>query len=263
MIKVITFAARYFRYFIKSKYYKGHGIHSPFLYEFSRGVIFSKKSNPCFKEIGIIIKKLKTDKSLIQINDYGAGSRILKNKSRRISSIAKISSTKKKYGKLLYRMVEYFDMKNILELGTSLGIGTMYLAYSQKASVYTIEGDKATYKKAKNTFKQTKLSNISSINGIFKDVLPKTLNQIEKLDLVYFDGNHKMKPTLNYFEQCLTKISNNSIFVFDDIHWSKDMENAWEQIKIHPKTVVTIDLFQMGIVFFRKELSKEHFIVRF
>ncbi|RLD70379.1 MAG: SAM-dependent methyltransferase [Bacteroidetes bacterium] len=263
MIKIITFAVRYFRYLIKSKHYKGHGIHSPFLYQFTREVIFSNQDNPHFSKIESIRKELENDKTLIQINDYGAGSRVFKNRKRRISDIAKVSSTNKKYGKMLYRMVEYFDVKNILELGTSLGIGTMYLAYSQKAKVCTIEGDLSIYEKAKSIFEQAELSNITSIKGEFSSKLPEVLNKVHELDLVYFDGNHKMQATLNYFEQCLTKITNHSVFVFDDIHWSADMEYAWEKIKLHPKTMVTVDLFQMGIVFFRKELSKEHFVIKY
>jgi len=212
MIKALSFAARYLKYLIKSKHNKGHGIHSPFLYNFTREVIFSKREKCNFKEIEIIIKELKNDKSLIQINDYGAGSRIFRDKNRRISNIAKVTSTKKKYGKLLYRMIEYFDMKNILELGTSLGIGTMYLAYSKNAKVYTVEGDPSIYQRAKNTFQQIGLINIKSINDKFEHALPGLLNEIPCLDMVYFDGNHKLEPTLNYFEQCLTKITNN-IFI--------------------------------------------------
>ncbi|MEN8118904.1 MAG: class I SAM-dependent methyltransferase [Bacteroidota bacterium] len=263
MIKQLTFAARYFKYLIKSRYYKGHGIHSPFLYNFTQEVIFSNKKNPRLKEISSIIKKHKKDRSRIQMGDYGAGSQVFKSRERSIRNIAKVSSTQEKYGNLLFRMVDYFDLKNILELGTSLGIGTMYMAYSQKANVYTIEGDSSVYKKAKRTFEQAGLTNVVFINDLFDQALPKVLNEIPGLDLVYFDGNHKMEPTLNYFEQCLTKKTNDSVFIFDDIHWSNDMEKAWEHIKSHPKTKVTIDLFQMGIVFFRKELSREHFVIKY
>lgn len=263
MINVIAFAIRYFTYLIRSKHYKGHGVHSPFLYKFTREVIFSNKNNPHFNEIDLIVNELKRNKSLIRITDYGAGSRVFNTSKRRIGDIAKVSSTNKKYGKLLYRIVEYFDIKNILEIGTSLGVGTLYLAYPKKANVYTIEGDLSIYENAKNTFKRSGLSNIYPVNGVFDKILPDLLNKLSNVDLVYFDGNHKMEPTLNYFEQCLPKITNNTIFIFDDIHWSKGMESAWEQVKAHPKTMVTIDLFHMGIVFFRKELSKEHFVIKY
>ncbi len=263
MIKQLAFAVRYFKYLLKSRHYKGHGIHSPFLYDFTQEVIFSNKKNSLFKEIRTVFKEYKKDQNIIQIDDYGAGSRVFKNRRRSVSNIAKTSSTQKKYGNLLFRMVEYFNIKYVLELGTSLGIGTMYLASSGKANVWTIEGDQSIYKKAKNTFEQAGLANIKSINALFDHALPKLLNKIPGLDLVYFDGHHKLEPTLSYFEQCLNQITNDSVFVFDDIHWSEEMEQAWESIKSHPKTRSTIDLFQMGIVFFRKELSKEHFVIRY
>ena len=263
MLKQIAFLLRYLRYLIKSRHYNGHGIHSPFIYKFSREVLFSKSKIHKFKSIELIVDNLKKNEELIYIEDYGAGSRIFKTNKRRVKDIAKVSSTKKKYGELLYRLVEYFGIKNIIELGTSLGVGTMYLALSGKSKIYTIEGDLQTYKKAKESFINLGLDNVTSVHGLFDNVLKDILKETQNLDLVYFDGNHQMQATIDYFELCLTKISNNSIFIFDDIHWSKGMECAWSKIKTNSKTMVTIDLFQMGIVFFNKELSKEHYVIRY
>ncbi len=263
MIKKIAFTKRYLKYLINSKHYKGHGIHSPFIFDFTQNVIFSNKNHALFDKILTIAADFEKDNKQIQISDSGAGSRVFKGNKRRIKDIAKVSSTRIKYGKLLFRMVEYLHFENILELGTSLGVGTLYLASAKKANVFTIEGDKAIYKIAKNTFEQAGLTNINSINSLFDKSLPEVLSKMPSIDLVYFDGNHKLEPTLKYFEQCLANINNNSIFVFDDIHWSMEMEQAWDKIKRHPQTKVTIDLFQMGIVFFRKELSKEHFVIKF
>jgi len=260
---VVSFTFRYLNYFIKSKHYGGHGIHSPFIYNFSQKVIFSKKKHPFFKDIDQIRKSYKHNNKLIPISDYGAGSRISKNNYRQIKNIAKTASTQKKYGELISRMITYLELKNILELGTSLGIGTLYLSSPLKTRVCTIEGDPEIYKQAKTTFKQLKADNITAINKLFDKALPLCLNEMPSLDLVYFDGNHQKQATLDYFEQCLTKISNHSVFIFDDIHWSAEMEAAWEQIKKHKKTRVTIDLFQIGIVFFRKELSKQHFTIKY
>jgi len=260
---VVSFTFRYLNYFIKSKHYGGHGIHSPFIYDFSRKVIFSKKTYPFFKDIDQIRKSYKHNNKLISISDYGAGSRISKGNYRQIKDIIKTVSTQKKYGELISRMIAYLELENILELGTSLGIGTLYLSFPQKTKVRTIEGDPEIYKQAKTTFEQLETNNITAINNLFDKALPLCLDKLPNIDLVYFDGNHKKQATLDYFEQCLTKISNHSVFVFDDIHWSTEMESAWEQIKNHKKTRVTIDLFQMGIVFFRKELSEQHYTIKY
>ncbi|MCF6240240.1 MAG: class I SAM-dependent methyltransferase [Bacteroidales bacterium] len=259
----IKFALRYFNYLIKSKYYYGHGIHSPFVYQFVRSVIFTETKNKALKVINKTVKKYKNNKNIVFIEDFGAGSKTLKGKSRKISEIVRNSSTRKKYGKLIFRMVDYFQIKNAIEIGTSLGIGSLYIGISGKVQLHTIEGDKSLYKIAKTTFEQLNLSNIIAYNGEFDKVLPTVLEKINKLDFVYFDGNHKSKATLNYFYQCLDKIHNETVFVFDDIYWSKDMKFAWEQIKSHPSVQVSIDLFQIGIIFFKKELSKEHYLIRY
>jgi predicted O-methyltransferase YrrM len=160
-------------------------------------------------------------------------------------------------------MMDYFKVKSAVEIGTSLGIGSLYIGISGKVQVHTIEGDKSLYNIAKETFKQQNLHNISLYHGKFEDVLPQILKKINNLEFVYFDGNHTYPATISYFNLCLNKIHNETVFVFDDIHWSEGMETAWEHIKNHPKVRVSIDLFQIGIIFFRKELSKEHYIIRY
>jgi len=259
--KAIEFAKGYLKYLIKSKHYKGHGIHSPFLYDFLMKVVFSNKKGPLIKQVNTAFKEYRNNKTYIDVEDYGAGSQIYTGNRRKIKDIVKSSSTKKKYGKLLFRLVDYYSPQNILEIGTSLGVGTLYLAISGKANIYTIEGDKSIHSHANNLFKRLNLTNVKSINAQFDTVLPGLLNKIDGLGLVFFDGNHRLEPTLRYFELCLEKIDANSIFVFDDIHWSKEMEKAWEQIKSHNETRVTVDLFKMGIVFFDKKLNKQHYTV--
>ena len=263
MYDKFQFILGWIKYFIGSKHYYGHGIHSPFIYQFSRSILFNNKKNKLYKNIHAVRKKYKNNKTLIFINDFGAGSRINNSKVRKISKIVRSSSTKEKYGKILFRIIEHYNVKTAIEIGTSLGIGTLYMAISQKAQVHTIEGDKSLYKIAKATFTDLKLNNITTYNGLFNKVLPDILKKINQPDLVYFDGNHTREATLFYFNICLKKIHNETIFIFDDIHWSKSMEQAWEEIKAHPKVKVSIDLFQMGIIFFRKELTKQHFIIKY
>ena len=107
------------------------------------------------------------------------------------------------------------------------------------------------------------LQNIEQHVGNFDDVLPKILSEKEKIDFVFFDGNHRKEPTLNYFRQCLDKVHEGSVFIFDDIYWSLEMKEAWSEIKMNEQVTVTLDLFYLGIVFFRKEQVKQHFIIRY
>lgn len=185
-------------------------------------------------------------------------------KSREVSGLVKQSSIRSKYGKLLFRIVNETNPESILELGTSIGISTVYLALTDKRrKVTTIEGCPETSQFAGELFDELRCDSIHRITGRFSDVLPAFVAQQSKLDFVFFDGHHQKQATLDYFNICLSKAENDTVFVFDDIHWSKGMEEAWNAIYSHPQVTVSLDLFQLGIVFFRKECQKQHFIVRY
>ena len=129
------------------------------------------------------------------------------------------------------------------------------------AIINTLEGCPNTAKVASELFNEFSFKNIKVTIGEFENSL-SSITPNKKLDLVFFDGNHQEKPTLEYFEYCLEFIHNDSVFIFDDIYWSKEMQSAWKKIKEHPKVKVTIDTFKWGIVFFREEQEKEHFTIR-
>ncbi len=188
----------------------------------------------------------------------------MKTNLRKVKNIAKYSAISEKFGEMLFRIIEHFKPETVLELGTSLGIGTLYLATANQSSkVYTIEACPETAKKALQNFKELNVKNINQITGNIDEELPKLLQKTDKLDFVYFDGNHQKDATLNYFYQCLEKAHNDTIFYFDDIHWSAGMETAWEEIKKNENVTLSIDLFFSGIVFFKKELSKEDYVIKF
>ena len=165
----------------------------------------------------------------------------------------------------MFRLVKHYQPKNIVELGTSLGITIAYFSKANPlANIFTIEGSETIAEIAKQNFQKLGCLNIQSLVGNFDDLLPTVINQRPMVDFAYIDGNHRLKPTLNYFEHFLTKANNNSILIFDDIHWSKEMEEAWEKIKAHPSVRCTVDIFFLGFVFFRQEFKeKQNFTIRF
>lgn len=241
-----------------------HGVHSPFVYELTSQVLRPGKSIPEFDVIEALREDLLFSEQTIRVNDLGAGSHVFDLPVRRVADVARTALKSPQQAQMLFRLARYFQVKNVLELGTSFGISTLYMALgADEGSVHTIEGCPQTMRIARHHFDHMKQENIIPILGSFRTRLPETLQQLDSLDLVFVDGFHAMEPTLDHFEQCLTKSHNDTVFVFDDIHWSRGMEQAWEAVKAHDKVSVTIDLYNMGLAFLRKEQAKEHFTLRY
>ena len=261
-MKALQLILRYITYFFTAR--GKHAAQAPFLYELITQIINKNTDDENCNNIEILRKELCQAEEEIQITDFGAGSIINKSKTRKVKDIAKNSAKNAKFGRLLYRIIQFYKPRNILELGTSLGISTSYLAKANTdANIFTFEGCPATATIAQENFDKQNIKNISIILGDFNLTLANKLKKILTIDLAFIDGNHQEKPTIDYFEQCLKYANNNTIFIFDDIHWSQGMENAWDYIKKHEKTTLTIDLFFVGIVFIKSELSKENFTIRF
>lgn len=241
-----------------------HHVHSPFVYKLLTETIKGKKRPANFQEIEALRKELSRSTERIQITDFGAGSRINRSKERAVSDITKHSAKNTKYGNLLFRLVDRFQPKTILELGTSLGFSTVYLSAAQpEAQVTTLEGCPETARLANANFQKLSLQRIQLECGPFFETLEPALKQLGQVDFVFIDGNHQEEPTIAYFEACLPYLHAESVLVFDDIHWSDGMERAWEHIKSHPQVSVTVDLFFVGLVFLRSGQEEEHFQLRF
>lgn len=250
----------FFKFLFKSS--NQHGVHSPFVYNLVTKCFYKKTNAKTFQNINNIRNYLKNNESYINVTDFGKGSTIFKSNKRKISDIVKVAGISTKKTKLLINIIEYFLPSNILEIGTSVGLSVATISISNpKSTITTLEGCKETSAVAKNVLKKHNLNNINLIEGEFKNTLPLVLEN-NTFDFIYIDGNHQKEITLNYFEQCVKSINNNSFIIFDDINWSKEMFEAWEQIKTHSKVTISIDLYFWGIVFFRKEQAKQHFTIR-
>ena len=240
-------------------------MHSPFVFRFIKNVL-NKSTLPDadLLEIESFRQSLLKDKSMVVVEDLGAGSRSTASKQRTISSIAASVVKPPKLSAVLFRLAKYYNPQVIVELGTSLGITTACFSRAvPQSDIFTVEGSASIANAAQINFKTLGCNNINSLQGNFDDVLPSLLSTIKIVDLAYIDGNHRYEPTMRYFQWFLEKTNEHSILVFDDIHWSREMETAWEEIKMHPEVKYTIDVFFLGFVFFRKEFKiKQHFTVR-
>jgi predicted O-methyltransferase YrrM len=241
-----------------------HAVHSPFVYQLTSEVLRVDEGLPEFAAIERLRDDLLESDQVIRVNDLGAGSRVLDMPIRNVSEMAKASLKPQRQAQLLFRLARYFNPRQVLELGTCFGLSTLYLARgAENGTVTTIEGCPQTFRIAKHHFEQLRQKNIDPQLGSFRSRLPEVLRRIPALDMAFIDGHHVHQPTLDYFEQCLAKAHNDSVFILDDIHWSTGMERAWEEVKQHPKVTVTVDLYDLGLVFFRKEQARQHFRLRY
>jgi predicted O-methyltransferase YrrM len=250
-------------YHFKSRYYKGFGIHSPFVFYLVREIFWNSYFFYAFEKIDAARNMLVRNRQKVHVSALGAPS-VTSGKQKSIRKLVEEGSLPDKYGKLLFRIINKLTPETIVELGTGTGMGTLYLAFpSLKARVISIDDNGELHKAAKNLFEVAGVSNVELRTGSFQQHLPEILDRFERVDFVLFDGDHRYGSTLEYFELCLKKAHNDSVFVFDDIHWSPEMEKVWSKIISRPEITVSIDLFRMGIVFFRKECTKFHYVVRY
>jgi predicted O-methyltransferase YrrM len=260
---MIKLALRYISYKLFAPHRRGFGVNSPFVFHIASRVL-NRKDDENLKQIKEWRNGLIHNNSILETTDAGAGSKIHKSKGRSIRQIACKSSIRHKYGRVLYKLGKEFKPATIIELGTGIGISTAYLAkgYSE-CRVFSIEADKEKMKFAAKSLNQLELKNVRLLNGIFKDLLPGLLTDAVHPVLIFIDGDHSYKGTMAYFSEILKSKNPEILVVFDDIRWSEDMEKAWNDIKLNPAVTVSIDLFFMGIVFFRGGITKQDFVINF
>lgn len=264
MIRCVRLVTGYLKYFVKSK--TKYQIHSPFVYSLITEV-FEKKAETIETEAIInLCARLRRSRRVLEVTDFGAG----KGKKpyilrfRRVGQIIRKSSVTTEPGALLYKMAARFQPAIILELGTSLGISTLYLSKGAPgARVITIEGCSTTSEIARENFAKANASNIEMHTGRFEDILPDVLNSCDKVDFAFIDGHHEYEPTKRYVEMILGKAREETVIVIDDIHWSEGMEKAWKELSNLTEVTVSIDIYRFGILFLRKGLSKQHFSIRY
>lgn len=257
MINLVT---EYLKYCLYSK--KRHGVHSPFIYELSDKCLRQPIQKDIWEEFLTMQRNFRTSTQTIEVTDLGSGSKKL-NKVRKVKDIASISGINHKYGKLLYKLVKYYPIQHILELGTSLGLGTFLLTSAKDTvNTITVEGCPNTSKFAMENFPLTQKHRVQFINDSFENFL-MAYNQETKFDLVFIDGDHSKRSLLRQLELLEPLTHDETIFVLDDIRWTSDMLEGWESLQNNPDYHLTIDLFRIGIILKRKHQQKEHFIIRY
>ena len=264
MYSPLRLAGKYLYYCLTAANGKGHGTHSPFVFDLITTVLDDHQPYPVYAPIEQLRRTLRRDPTLLGIEDMGAGSVYAATGTRSVASIAKHAAKPPKLGQLLHRVARHYAPATILELGTSLGLSTAYLtAGAPQARLWTIEGALSIADKARANLNSLG-AKAEILTGNFDTVLPGLLEEIPPVELAFIDGNHRCEPTLRYFDAIFRHAAPASVLIFDDIHWSAGMETAWNTIRNDPRVYLTIDLFFIGFVFRRDEFKvKQDFTIRF
>ena len=251
----LAIAVAYAKYYLRAK--NKHNVHPPTVYAIADEVL-STAHKVTHSDIESERVRLKKSQQIISFTDFGKSGNIFEKK---VSDIAKNALKPKKYARLLSKLIAFHKAQNVLELGTSLGITTAYLAKNEGTQIHTMEGDLSVARISQSIWDHLGLKNIQCTTGNFDTTLDSL--GTAQFDVIYIDGNHNLEPTLRYFDSLQQNATSNTLFIFDDIHYSKGMEEAWQKIKSHDRTTTTIDLFFIGLVYIDPSLSKQHFELRY
>jgi len=258
-------AQKYLHYYFTAANGKGHGVHSPFVFDFIIHVLNDRRRYPAYDAIEGLRRRLRLDETLLEVEDLGAGSAWKETRQRSVGDITRRAAKAPRLGQLLYRIARYYQPKVMVELGTSLGFSAAYLSSGggDGSKLWTVEGSGQVAKVARDNLAGLGLD-AEVIEGNFDGVLPELLARIGPVDLAFVDGNHRRGPSLAYFEQLMGNAGERAVFIFDDIHWSAEMEEAWGIITRDPRVYLTVDLFFIGIVFLRDEFKvKQNITIRY
>ncbi len=233
------------------------------MFELQREALLNRQPHPDFEDLERLMVQVKKSDQTLTVTDLGAGSRWAE-RQRQVGEIARKGGSTVQQGRRLYRMAHYLQPTTILELGTSLGFGTAYLAKgAPEARVLSLEGDPQLAQLAKQHWNTLQIDHAEVRVGAFESSLPEALQDLQQLDFCFLDGNHRYQATLDYFEACLPYAHSGTVFLLDDIRWSEEMYRAWQTLLRHPRVTVSMDLFFQGLLFLRQKQSEQHFAVRF
>ncbi len=260
--KIINHLRAYINYYRQAG--NEHSVHSPFVFSLLTNALYRKDKPEIFKRIENVRKSLLRDQRIINTVDLGAGSSFDgKVKSRTVSQTASWFAKPPRIGAALYRIVEHLKPSVMIELGTSLGISSMYQASGNpNGTLYTIEGCAETSAFAKENFRNAGITNIRQITGNFDIELPELLKTLQRIDYAFVDGNHTYAATIKYFQLLKARCHQDSVLIFDDINWSDGMQKAWNEIKEDQDVTITVDFFAFGLVFFNSGFSKQNFVLK-
>lgn len=256
-----TFSIKaYIKYLLHARHRKGFGIHSPYVFALLNDVVFDTTPYYSYSDIERTRHLMLHDRTALRTYPIGTSSRT----STTVAREARLSTKPAKYAQLIHRLALHNHSRTIIELGSNLGITTLYLAATDsRATIHTIEEQETIARIAQDNYDRHHASNIHLIHGDIDSHLAPLIASLHTIDLAYIDANHRYTPTMQYYQTIRQKTTPESIIIIDDPHRSPEMEQAWQQITADPTVTLSIDLYHIGLLFLRPELPKQHYIVKY
>jgi precorrin-6B methylase 2 len=274
-------ATAYARHRLYSKNAAGHGVHSPFVYNFLTNVIRGENNAEVAGQVEALRREMKRDRQVITVTDMGAGSMKNNDSLRRVSDIAQYAALPAKQIELLMRMAGSLERGAkgreqgergkekgaesrepggrgegiILELGASLGISSLGMALAApERKVITVEGCSELARLAETNLRKYGAENTEILNMEFSEALKTLKTRNIRVDFAFIDGNHRGEALVEYVNT-LTGMGEEMIIVADDIHLSRDMYQAWKDIVESHIAEASMETLRFGILFRRKSLT--------
>lgn len=235
-------------------------VHSPFVFNLTEHTLQDTRLYYAFQEIEALRQKMLASNISLEVEDFGSRGNG-QTHTRRLSDIARRSASSPEQGRMLFKIAQQFEPTTVLEMGSSVGVGTMYLRSAcPNARFISLEGSRQIAATAQANFEVLNIPAPEFQIGPFENTLKNALKALGRLDLVFIDGNHRPEPTREYFETCLAYAHENTVFIFDDMHGDQGMETAWAQLKAHPKVSLSVDFFELSLLFISPDFKeKQHF----
>jgi predicted O-methyltransferase YrrM len=180
-----------------------------------------------------------------------------------VSKVYKRTASSIRDAEMIAELAAHVNGKTILEMGTAFGTTSLAMHFAaHKSRIITLEGVPEIAAIAKGHFKKYEADNVILKTGRFSETLPLVVAGEKDLGLVFIDGHHSRKPTLEYLEMILPVLSDKAIVVLDDIYYSRDMIQCWSELQQHPAFQVKMDFFRFGLLIKNADLSAESFRLR-
>ncbi|MDR0542638.1 MAG: hypothetical protein LBH19_10595 [Dysgonamonadaceae bacterium] len=225
----------------KIRYRKGFGVHSPFVYNLITKVIEEKSAYYALEEIENFRRQLLKDNDLSLIT------------ARETQSAA--------YGALLFRMVNFFKCRNVIEIGSSTGVMGLYLAMASRTRCQCrLLDERQGLAQCIRQFARTHhLSKLQYMEGDYRENIPSLYAELSGADLLFINQLPETMTGSGLMDLCRPLIGRQSILILDGINRSKEMHKIWESLKRDPQSRVMVDLYALGIAFFNDKLPKRYY----